>query len=716
MTGANRQSDLALDFIQHTGTHIFLTGKAGTGKTTFLRHLKDRSPKRMIVVAPTGVAAINAGGVTIHSFFQLPFGPYIPSEGGQKQTDRTSYTNKFSREKINIIKSIDLLVIDEISMVRADLLDAVSDVLKRYRDPNKPFGGVQLLLIGDLQQLAPVAKEEEWNLLKSHYPSTYFFDSKALLQSEYVCIELTHVYRQNDSTFVRLLNNIRDNQLDNATLDALNARYMPDFQPQEEEGCITLTTHNYQAQQINTQKLNALPGQTYRFKATIQEDFPVYAYPTDEVLELKNGAQVMFIKNDSSAERLYYNGKIGKIVFINQEKIIVSDEFGHTITVGKETWHNVKYAINPETKEISETIAGSFSHYPLKTAWAITIHKSQGLTFDRAIIDAAAAFSHGQVYVALSRCRTLEGLVLSSRISHHALISDSRVDNYSQSLPQRQPAEGQLQQAQSDYFRKLAMELFDFEPLQQRLQYAAYMVYSHLERLYPELCHRFSTTRDDFRTEITEVGSRFQQQLNRLLTTSPDPLNNALIQERISKGVLYFQEKMAILCPPLQQAKEIEIDNKETRKQIKKGLDGFFELLEIKTATLFACRTGFDITTYLKAKAEAQIEQSLTAPKKKSRKTSAAKSEKETTPIVSADILHPQLYQSIREWRNELASRKGVPVYTILQQKALIGITNTLPSSSRELLAINGIGKKVLEVYGKELLELVDKYKASIVE
>ena len=299
----NEQFDLAFNLLQNTGTNLFLTGKAGTGKTTFLKKLKEISPKRMIVVAPTGVAAINAGGVTVHSFFQLPFGPYLPGNTGDNHS-QTDFKKQFRKDKINIIRSMDLLVIDEVSMVRADLLDAISDILRRYKDHNKPFGGVQLLLIGDLQQLAPVAKDDEWNLLKEHYPSTFFFDSKALSESNYFCIELTKVYRQNDTTFISLLNKIRENCFDDDTLQALNQRYIPDFHPEDSSGYITLTTHNYQSQQINNRKLSELPGQAYTFHAEINNDFPEYSYPTDEKLVLKRGAQVMFSNNSKGSWRI----------------------------------------------------------------------------------------------------------------------------------------------------------------------------------------------------------------------------------------------------------------------------------------------------------------------------------------------------------------------------------------------------------------------------
>lgn len=704
MMQMNQQFDLAFNFLQNTGTHLFLTGKAGTGKTTFLKRLKEVSPKRMIVVAPTGVAAINAGGVTIHSFFQLPFGPYLPS--ASREADQAkNFTNKFSRDKINIIRSMDLLVIDEVSMVRADLLDAISDVLCRYKDRTKPFGGVQLLLIGDLQQLAPVAKDDEWNLLKEHYPSTFFFDSKALSESNYYCIELTKVYRQNDSTFISLLNNIRENRFDEETLNSLNQRYIPDFAPDDQQGYITLTTHNYQAQQLNNRKLAELPGKSYTFNAEINNDFPEYSYPTDNQLELKNGAQVMFVKNDSSGEHRYYNGKIGKIVFINPNKITVVGEDGNEIQVERETWTNVKYTINPDTKEITETVAGTFSQYPLKTAWAITIHKSQGLTFEHAIIDASAAFSHGQVYVALSRCKTLEGLVLSSPITRNAMIKDMRIQEFTSSVTDKQPGKEQLEQAQQQYYLELVIELFNFTSIQQRLQYAAYTVYAHLQKLYPELNTQYANTRDAFRSVITEVGGRFQQQLTRMISGNPDYQQDETIQERVRKGVAYFIERIDSLCTSLEENSAVEIDNKESRKAVNNAISKFTEELHLKQETLKACVDGFSVVRYLSAKAKASIEPPASAKKRSERSSLPAK------VTVSSDVLHPELYNSIKRWRYELATEKGLPPYTILQQKALLGIVNTLPSNSRELLAIPGIGKKVIENYGSVLLELVEEYK-----
>ncbi|WP_099465494.1 MULTISPECIES: HRDC domain-containing protein [Parabacteroides] len=701
----NVESDLALNFIQYTGTNLFLTGKAGTGKTTFLKKLKELSPKRMIVVAPTGVAAINAGGVTIHSFFQLPFGPYIPNNNGNTNQQQ----NKFSKEKINIIRSLDLLVIDEISMVRADLLDAVSDILRRFKDHNKPFGGIQLLLIGDIQQLAPVIKEEEWNLLKEHYASTFFFDSKALAESNYLCIELTHVYRQDDDTFIQLLNNIRENHFDDNTLNLLNQRYIPNFQPKDKDGYITLTTHNYLAQQINNKKLDELPGQLYTFTAEIKDDFPAYSYPTEETLELKCGAQVMFVKNDSSSGRRYYNGKIGKIVFINNNKIIVSDESGHEINVEKEKWNNIIYTIDNESKEITETISGTFCQYPLKTAWAITIHKSQGLTFEHAIIDAGAAFSHGQVYVALSRCKALEGVVLSNPITRNGIINDYRIQDFISSINQKRPDNKQFQEAQRNYFLKLATELFLFGSIQLRLQYASQVIFHYLQKLYPELCNLYATTKEQFRTNVTEVGERFRQQLTRLISEYPNNYQeNKIIQERIQKGIAYFIDENTKYSVPLLKASHIEVDNKEARKSITRAVDSLAEEFRIKIQTLKACQDEFSVIRYLTAKAKASMEQTSRITRKKSEKVSLKEDE---STVNTTDIKNATLYFQLQKWRKEKAAAKELPVYTILQQKAIIGISNVLPSSNKELLSIPGIGKKIIEVYGDELLKIVSQYK-----
>ncbi|MDR3631697.1 MAG: AAA family ATPase, partial [Desulfocapsaceae bacterium] len=404
MTIPNPELQLAEDFVQHTNCHIFLTGRAGTGKTTFLHDLKKKTHKRMVVTAPTGVAAINAGGMTLHSFFQLPFGPFVPG------SENPAPAHRMRKEKINIIKSMDLLVIDEISMVRADLLDAVDAVLRRLRHNSLPFGGVQLLMIGDLLQLSPVVKEAEWQILRQYYPSMYFFDSNALRQTELIPIELKHIYRQSDPRFIALLNRVRDRNIDEATLQELNKRYIDNFSPQEDEGFITLCTHNSSADTINLARLQAVQQNAHHLQAAVEGTFPEHIYPTPALLELKVGAQVMFVRNDPSPEKRYFNGKIGKITGITDKHICVRcPKDTQEIEVEPTIWENIEYTLDPDSLEIRQNTIGSFLQFPLKPAWAITIHKSQGLTFEKAVIDAGAAFTHGQVYVALSRCKTFEG-------------------------------------------------------------------------------------------------------------------------------------------------------------------------------------------------------------------------------------------------------------------------------------------------------------------
>jgi hypothetical protein len=523
----------------------------------------------MVVVAPTGVAAINAGGVTIHSFFQMPFGPFLSSEitgnntsGGENNTSVESL-QKFNREKIAIIKSLDLLVIDEISMVRADLLDGIDSVLRRYKDRSKPFGGVQLLMIGDLQQLAPVVKDDEWNLLKPYYDTVFFFSSKALKKTDYVSIELTHIFRQRDEVFIRLLNRIRDNSADQKTLDELNKRYLPGFTTKDGDGYITLTTHNYQSHTINDSKLEKLPAKVRRFTARVEGDFPEFSYPNDFELSLKQGAQVMFVKNDISREKLFYNGKIGVIVKIEDDVIWVKcqgDE--EDIAVGQAEWHNTKYTIDEETKEIKESVLGTFSQIPLKLAWAITIHKSQGLTFEKAIIDAKAAFAHGQVYVALSRCKTMEGMVLSTPISNQCIKSDAKVSVFNHEIELNPPGQELLAQSKLAFQHSLLFELIDFQPALRRLNYCVKLMYEHQESILPALKDLFVQMSTEVKRDLCDVSEKFKGQLQQLLAENNNAELNIHLQERIQKACHYFSEKLEPIVLDKLKDIDIEIDNK----------------------------------------------------------------------------------------------------------------------------------------------------------
>ena len=587
----NNELRTAWDFVENTGRSIFLTGKAGTGKTTFLKTVVERSRKRPIVVAPTGVAAINAGGVTIHSFFQLPFTPYVPGAKMESKFD-------ISREKRKIIASIDLLIIDEISMVRADLLDAIDTVLRRFRDHFLPFGGVQLLMIGDLAQLTPVVTPEDERLLKPYYDTPYFFSSKALQQVDYVTIQLEHIYRQQDNSFIDILNQVRKGRTTPEALAKLNSRVVGNV-----DNAIRLTTHNNIANHYNESELEKLPGRAFMFHAGIKGTFPEYSYPTAETLELKVGAQVMFVKNDPSIEHLYYNGRIGRVVYVDDKRILVHCEGdSEAIEVEPLEWENTRYTLNEETREIESEVQGTFTQYPLRLAWAITIHKSQGLTFDHAIIDANQSFAPGQVYVALSRCRTLEGLVLASPLEARAIINDERVDSYiAQQESEALRSIAQLPALKQEYERFLLLQLFDFRPLlyQQETMvriFAEYFYHSHaaLKQLHDR-------TLMDLRQRIIEVASKWQQMIR---TMPVDDLRDEKFLERVKRSADYFATTLKdILTKPIQLSEKVETNNKQAKKRLANALP---ELQQTWLARRYLltriAEQGFTISIYLKEK------------------------------------------------------------------------------------------------------------------
>ncbi|MDC7137061.1 AAA family ATPase [Bacteroides zhangwenhongii] len=714
----NPELQLAWQFIENTGTHLFLTGKAGTGKTTFLRRLKEQSPKRMVILAPTGIAAINAGGVTIHSFFQLSFAPFVP-----ETTFNSSQTHyRFSKEKRNIIRSMDLLVIDEISMVRADLLDAIDSALRRYRDREKPFGGVQLLMIGDLQQLAPVVKENEWEMLKNYYETPYFFASRALRETVYMTIELKTVYRQSDTFFLSLLNKIRENQADDEVLNELNRRYQPGFRPRKEEGYIRLTTHNYQAQKVNDNELASLPGQTYSFRAEIDGTFPEYLYPADEVLTIKAGAQIMFLKNDPSSEKRYYNGMIGEVAAVNDAGMIVrGKDNGDEFQLLPEEWGNYKYVLNEETKEITEEIEGTFRQYPIRLAWAITIHKSQGLTFERAIIDARNSFAHGQTYVALSRCKTLEGMVLESPLRREAIISDSTVDDFTKEVERNKPGNRQLHDMQKAYFFDLLSDLFNFYSLDQAYKRLLRLIDEDLYKLYPKQLAEYKELAPHIKEKIVEVSQRFRNQYTRLINGSDDYAADQGLQERVRSGAGYFRKELEPVRALFEKT-NMPLDNKELRKQLNERLQALDDALWIKESLLEAMMgQPFTITGYLKLKAKVTLSleddsssgSSPKAPKekreRKGRKERTRSSSKAKVEVPT-DILYPELYRTLSEWRAAKAREVSLPAYIIMQQKALMGIVNLLPDTPEALEAIPYFGAKGVQKYGLEILGIIREY------
>lgn len=694
----NPQLKLAFEFVQYTGRNIFLTGKAGTGKTTFLHNLKKETNKRMIVVAPTGVAAINAGGVTIHSFFQIPFGPQIPYSNSASN-DKQSIIRRFSKNKINIIRSIDLLVIDEISMVRADLLDGIDSTLRRFKNRNLPFGGVQLLMIGDLQQLAPVVKEDEWDLLRKHYSTSFFFGSLALQQTHYVSIELQHVYRQSDITFINLLNKVRNNEIDNHVIEALNARYNPDFNTLGTSHII-LTTHNAKARQINDSRLEKLKNRTYSYTSTITGKFPDYTYPTDQELKLKNAAQVMFIKNDPNPDKQYYNGKIGQIIDLDNDSITVQCEGDEDpIFVERLMWEKLAYTIDEKSKEIKESIEGTFTQYPLKLAWAITIHKSQGLTFENAVIDAQDAFAHGQVYVALSRCKTLEGLVLSSKIIPRSVVNDNTVGSFTKDIEENQPNEKQLLESKKQYQLELILDLFNFVSVQKLTYYAIKLFKEHLSSVLNNPISEFTEASKIISNDIVIISNKFQSQVKNLVNDTDNVENNKQLQDRVIKASQYFLDKITLALDSVLTNYILETDNKAARSSLKNVLTNINNEYSYKKGCLKACTQGFITEDYLKARALASLHETAVSKKKKAVRAEASGDE------------NPELYRIIKSWRDSRAEELDWEVYRVIQLKTMREICRDLPSDPDSLSSIIGMGKKKMEMFSDELLDIINDYK-----
>lgn len=683
----NDKLELAERIVSNTDSHIFLTGKAGTGKTTFLRKLRDTCYKHMIVVAPTGVAAINAEGVTIHSFFQLPFGPHLPNDGSHD----ILAAQKLSRNKLKIIRSLDLLVIDEISMVRADLLDAVDEVLRRVRRSTKPFGGVQLLMIGDIHQLAPVAKNEEWEILSPYYDSVYFFSSHALASTEYVCIELDHIYRQNDPRFISLLNKVRNHSLDAESLQRLNSRFKHDINPDEEEGYITLTTHNFQADNINNDKLNALDAEPLIFEARIKGTFPENNYPTKKTLELKVGARVMFVKNDPSPEKQYYNGKTGTIVEYDSFKDLLTVECDDgRISVGPVDWINYEYAVNPENNEIEEKEIGCFTQMPLRLAWAVTIHKSQGLTFKKVIIDAGQAFAHGQVYVALSRCTTLEGIVLKTIIPPMALVNDSAVDNFDNAMPQHKADDRRLESMQHDFQFSLMTELYNFDTIEDDLRRLSKLISANYTLFDGQVERDVIALRNSVNDKMCQVACKFESQIRKLHAGDIDCTENEALQQRLKQANVYFSQELSTVKENVSKL-SFNIDNKAVKKQLNDIVKQLNDDLFIKQKTLEACSDTFSVEKYQKAKAYNTVE-----------------AEKYTVGKTAAHVAgkSPLLLKLI-SWRASQADMENVTEAAIMPIKTLIEITDTKPLTLNALKSIPKLGKKRIGLYGADIIRIV---------
>ena len=690
---SNPELELAFEYVRATSTSIFLTGKAGSGKTTFLHKVKAESGKRFVVLAPTGVAAINAGGMTIHSFFQLPFGLHLPN------TQRKDEHRNISRKKLNLIRSLQLLVIDEISMVRADLLDAIDESLRRFRGDSRPFGGVQLLMIGDLHQLPPVVNQEDWDTLRGHYSTPYFFGSLALQKTSYVSIELKHIYRQTDASFIDLLNKVRDNRLDEPSLRLLNSRYIANFRPPAKEPYITLTATNAAALDINTASLKRIPGKPKIFSARIEGDFPPSSFPTEEKLEFKVGAQVMFIKNDLQPEKRFFNGKIGRVVRFDDDAIVVQCPGDPTdIAVTPAEWKNVKYSLNESTKEIEEQVLGLFVQYPLKLAWAITIHKSQGLTFDRAIIDAHAAFAHGQVYVALSRCRSFEGIVLRSRIEYSSVKTDPVVKQYSVEAERNAPTKSQILAAKREYQQCLVQELFSFQTIQQCVHKLCQTYQENQSTLTIEAANQVTAFARQTHESLVAIAEKFQPQLVAYLQSDEPPESNSSLQQRISKAATYFNDKIALL---LQESTAIPTasDNQAVHALAISQLGLVRFKLFVKQANFKACGQGFSTATYQRSTLDGELDfqqQPANHPGDELK--------------VPRGVPHPELYRQLLEYRLSRADSSGVSPREILTNESLRQLVSHLPTTENNLRRIHGIGSKRLKRYGSDIAAIVQRY------
>lgn len=708
-TEMNPEFAFAMEMVEETDRNLFLTGRAGTGKTTFLKELVRRTAKRMVVLAPTGIAAINAGGSTLHSFFQLPFGLYLP---GYNRKNRF----RIGKEKINLMRGIDLMVIDEVSMLRADILDEVSGILKRYRNDHRPFGGVQLLMIGDLQQLAPIVKDEEWEQMKHHYVSPYFFESEALKAAGFLCVELQKIYRQDDVSFIELLEKIRTRCIDQNVLDLLHSRYIPGFNPPEKDGYITLTTHNYQSDRINDGNLSALPGTEQVYEAQVTGSFPETSFPTAAVLRFKPGSQVMFVKNDSSPDHRYYNGRIGFVIRCEENAVWVrcKDELREAdeIKVEAEVWENTKYVIDEGTKEIKAETEGSFKQIPLRLAWAVTIHKSQGLTFDKVVIDAGRAFAHGQVYVALSRCRSLEGIVLRSPLTPESIVADNRINDFLQHSGFRPDVEF-LAECKRQYRFDMIRHQFNFSTMRRCLQDLGDLARKVFPELYPRLYNDLLQAIDGFEQDVFDVGERFFVEIDRLRQCDQTYQN-----ERCRKAASYFLQKLENIVQPIIPRLSVEIDNRKEQERLLEKKSELKRLFSEKQNTLRAvCENGFfDISVYLRVKSDRFFEKEKEVSSL--RKTQGHPLKKEALP--KDEILvaghsgrdrtqgeDQRLLEALKSWRTAKYKEEEKPAFMILSQKALLGIAESAPQTEEELLAIKGIGRVKAARYGEEILAIV---------
>lgn len=688
----NEVFDLAYRFVTETSENIFLTGKAGTGKTTFLKYLKENCAKNIIVAAPTGVAAINAGGVTLHSLFQLPFHPFLPTKNNK---DELLAKIRFNKQRQQLLRKMELLVIDEISMVRCDTMDAIDTILKSVRrNYTTPFGGVQLLCIGDLFQLPPVAQRHEWNILQEYYSSPFFFDSIIIKEQMPLLIELKKIYRQKEDSFVALLNKVRNNNMSVEDFQDLHLRYNPSFRPTIEEKYITLTSHNNQADQINARELQKLLSPSYKYEAIIEDDFPENNYPADGSLVLKVGAQVMFLKNDIISKR-YFNGKIGVVKSLDDEEIIVECD-GADISVSMETWENSRYVLDRIDGKLQQETLGTFTQFPLRLAWAITIHKSQGLTFEKVMIDAGAAFSSGQVYVALSRCTNLDGIVLLSKIPAEAIYSNDNVTKGQQALTHKGSLAERFDGARQIFTQQLLEEIFSFNEISTVVDALSYQINEHRDKLNKEGIEWIENFKNNFSAE-KKIGLKFISQVSELMKDEPVIEKNEILQKRINAAANHFEQKVAAYQQSVQNH-PIITEHREVANVVNEFMNQLALGLYTTNYFLQYCKQPFSVTSFLQHKlkfAQPKFNLSIYASGKKQS---------------FADVPNVELYEMLKHWRDEICDKSGMPIYMIANRATLTEIATYLPLNKKDLLQISGFGKAKVDKYGEDVLQIVQEY------
>ncbi len=694
----NEELELAFKYIAHTSQNVFLTGKAGTGKTTFLTRIRKDVPKNMIVVAPTAVAAINAAGVTIHSQFNLPLG--VCGSFVKRSESDTRRMLSFAKSKIALLRTLDLLVIDEISMVRCDVLDAIDEVMRRFRDHSKPFGGVQVLVIGDVQQLAPVAVPSELEVLKQKYKSVYFFDSVVFKYANFIPIELKKVYRQSDKHFVDLLQSIRENRVDDNTLKMLNCCYKSGYDFQE-GGRVALTSHVSKADTINSRMLTNLQEKEFAYQAEVSGDFSEFGSPVDRNLKLKLGAQVMFVKNDSQQPMRYYNGKVGEVTSINDKSVVVTTlGDGVIVDVVKEEWVNKKYEIDTTGNTI-EIAKGTFKQFPLRLAWAITIHKSQGLTFDKVAIDAADCFAHGQAYVALSRCRSFEGMLLTSPLAQSSFISDSGVKRFATEAAGYVTSTSHMEESVKRYKAEVVSELLSFKNISKYMNNISNIFGNNLALVYPRECEALRRVAEQFREKLLPISEQLIVIMSQHIFFGTPLKDNVAMEERIRSGVIYFKEHFMNDAQVFEVLASLTIDNKEIAKKVKRQREELNILLNIKKLVLDMASDEFTIDNYFREKRKA-LTQGLSTP----RKTKSA-AVKEIASNVYEPTLCDELYEILSQWRLERSMDDGVRAYQIVPNKTLRAMSDSMPQNSDELLNIHGMGKVKVAMYKSELLDII---------